>query len=67
MGVMECSRNSCKRILCDTYIDDCLSEIALCYFSSIKIDLSGIMYCPEHGKTEYIIKFDNNFNASQLD
>lgn len=21
MGVMECSRNSCKRILCDTYID----------------------------------------------
>lgn len=49
------------------YIDDCLSEIALYYFSSIKIDLTGIMFCSEFGKTEYIINFDNNFNVSQLD
>lgn len=49
------------------YIDDNLSEIALCYFSSIKIDLTGIMYSSEFGNTVYLIHFDNNFNASQLD
>ncbi len=49
------------------YVDDMLSEITLCYFSSIKIDLTGIMYCAEHGTTKYLINFDNNFNAAQLD